>query len=303
MTPTDDGDLIDALRRIEQLREQLQSQGRLAALGALVAGISHEIKNPLNLIENFTGISDETCQEIVDLLRKHDSQLSPAFKKDFKSLFSKLSFNLKKTEEQCGRASGIVDRMLRHGRSDNGDFELVDVNALVDDYLNLAYNGVRTSEADFRVQIEKNYDDSIRSIRLSPQAVGQALLNVITNGLHAMLKKRAETKNFVARLKIATKDRDDAVEISIRDNGTGIKQEDLPRIFKPFFTTKQGKEGTGLGLSISYDIIVTEHSGDIAVSTKEGKFTEFLISLPKNAVAGTHPQSGTAVFQAGRAGE
>jgi signal transduction histidine kinase len=281
MTRPDGGNLNEALRQIEQLRKQLQSQGRLASLGALVAGISHEIKNPLNLIKNFTGISEDSCHEIRELLGAHKNDPSPDLTEHLNTLLDKLQFNLNKLQDQSKRASSIVDRMLHHSRDVSGDYEIVDLNALVDDYVTLAYNGVRAVEADFNVKIERRYDVNLSAVRLSQQAMGQALLNIVTNAFQAMLAKKSEQKDFAPVLKVTTKDRENAVEVSIRDNGPGIKQENLPKIFKPFFTTKLSGDGTGLGLSISYDLIVTEHKGEIAVSSREGKYTEFVLSLPK----------------------
>ncbi|MCL4278894.1 MAG: HAMP domain-containing histidine kinase, partial [Ignavibacteriaceae bacterium] len=194
-----------------------------------------------------------------------------------------LKQNLEKINQHGKRADSIVKGMLLHSRGNSGEKALVDVNELVDQDINLAYHGLRAQDKDFNITIEKDYDRSIEKINFVPQDISRVILNLVNNACYAAnQKKRKSGNDFSPILKVSTKNLQGKVEIRIRDNGCGIPQSTRKNIFNPFFTTKPAGEGTGLGLSISYDIIVKQHKGELRFESEEGKFTEFIIILPKN---------------------
>ncbi len=260
---------------IVRTQEQLVTQQKLASLGALTAGIAHEIKNPLNFVNNFSEISRELLDEI-------KSNLQNGNKEEVIENFEDLKQNLEKINHHSKRADSIVKGMLLHSRGSSGEKAFIDLNDLVDQDINLAYHGLRAQDKDFNIAIEKEYDRSVEKINVVPQDISRVILNLVNNACYAAnKKKRKGENNFSPVLKVSTKNLHEKVEIRIRDNGCGIPQSVRKNIFNPFFTTKPAGEGTGLGLSISYDIIVKQHKGEIKFESEEGNYTEFIITLPK----------------------
>ena len=240
---------------------------KLASLGQLTAGIAHEIKNPLNFVNNFSGISVELIEELEDTLAsvKADEKT----RAEIRELTGTLRGNLERVVQHGKRADAIVKNMLLHSREGSGENRPVDINALVEDSLNLAYHGARAEKPGFNITLERSFDPAAGEVDLSPQEITRVLLNLISNGFYAATKRKAEMDggNYEPTLIAVTRDLGDSVEISIRDNGTGIPPEVKDKMFNPFFTTKPAGEGTGLGLSISHDIIVKQHGGSIEVDT------------------------------------
>jgi ligand-binding sensor domain-containing protein/signal transduction histidine kinase len=260
---------------IVRTQEQLVTQQKLASLGALTAGIAHEIKNPLNFVNNFSEISKELLEEMKSNLQRGNNE-------DVLENFEDLKQNLDKINHHGKRADSIVKGMLLHSRGSSGDKALIDINDLVDQDINLAYHGLRAQDKDFNIKIEKDYDRSIEKINVVPQDISRVIINMVNNACYATNKKKIKSDlNYSPLLKVSTKNANDKVEICIYDNGCGIPAAARKGIFNPFFTTKPAGEGTGLGLSISYDIIVKQHKGEIKFESEEGKFTEFIIRLPK----------------------
>ena len=256
---------------------------KLASLGQLTAGIAHEIKNPLNFVNNFSGVSTELIEELQDALRR--VKLDDKTLNEITELATTLRENLDKIAQHGKRADSIVKNMLMHSRESSGERRSVDVNALVEESLNLAYHGARAEKQGFSVTIERSYDPSAGAVDAFPQEITRVLLNLISNGFYAATKRQGQEgrNGFEPTITAATKSLGDRVEIRIRDNGIGISPEVREKIFNPFFTTKPAGEGTGLGLSISHDIIAKQHSGSIEVDSEPGQFTEFRVILPRAA--------------------
>ncbi|MBK7380182.1 MAG: GHKL domain-containing protein [Ignavibacteriales bacterium] len=260
---------------ILKTQEQLVTQQKLASLGALTAGIAHEIKNPLNFVNNFSEVSRELLEELKTELQKKNSG-------EIFELIEDLTQNLEKINQHGKRADSIVKGMLLHSRGSAGDKSLTNLNELLDQYVNLAYHGLRAQDKEFNITIEKEYDSTIGKINIIPQDISRVFLNVINNACYAANdRKRKSGTDFAPVLKVSTKNFNERVEIRIRDNGSGIPDSVRKNIFDPFFTTKPAGDGTGLGLSISYDIIVKEHKGEFKFVSEEGMFTEFIITIPK----------------------
>jgi PAS domain S-box-containing protein len=274
------GEAESALEQLKAAQQQLIVQGKLASLGQLTAGIAHEIKNPLNFVNNFSALSAELTDELNDLLKS--AVLGEKMRGEVEELTAMLKNNLEKVVQHGKRADSIVKNMLQHSREGTGEHGAADINAIVDESLNLAYHGARAEKAEFAITLERNFDPAVGLADVYPQEIMRVLLNLISNGFYAATKRRMEVNDgFNPTLSAATKDLGDKVEIRIRDNGIGIPTEVREKIFNPFFTTKPTGEGTGLGLSISHDIIVKQHGGSIDVDTEPGKFTEFKVVLPR----------------------
>jgi PAS domain S-box-containing protein len=274
------GEAESALEQLKAAQQQLIVQGKLASLGQLTAGIAHEIKNPLNFVNNFSALSAELTDELNDLLKS--ARLDEKMRGEVEELTATLKNNLEKVVQHGKRADSIVKNMLQHSRERSGEHGATDINAIVDESLNLAFHGARAEKAEFAITLERNFDPAVGLADVYPQEITRVLLNLISNGFYAATKRRMEINDgFNPTLSAATKDLGDKVEIRIRDNGTGIPTEVKEKIFNPFFTTKPTGEGTGLGLSISHDIIVKQHGGSIDVDTEPGKFTEFKVVLPR----------------------
>src|SRR6266853_1247369 len=271
---------LDDLRTAQ---DRLVQTEKLASLGQLTAGIAHEIKNPLNFVNNFSALSAELTEELLDLLAP--AALDDKTRQEVDELTRTLKDNLEKVVQHGKRADSIVKNMLLHSREGSGQHGPSDINALLDESLNLAYHGARAEKRHFNVTLQRDFDASAGEIELFPQEITRVFLNLISNGFYAVSKRRAENGNsgFEPVLSATTRNLGETVEIRIRDNGTGIPTEVKEKMFNPFFTTKPAGEGTGLGLSMSHDIIVKQHGGRIEVETEPGQFTEFTIVLPRTS--------------------
>ncbi len=274
--------LNTTLSDLKATQEKLVVQEKLASLGQLTAGIAHEIKNPLNFVNNFAQLSKELVTELREEFEKVKDKLGKDTVDNFEDIISNIEQNASKINEHGNRADSIVRSMLQHSRGKSGERILSDINSILDEDLNLAYHGLRARDNSFNASIEKEYDKNIEKISIVPQDVSRVFLNIINNGFYeAHKKKKSAGDHFSPVLKVATHDLGDKMEVRIRDNGNGIPDEVREKIFDPFFTTKPSGEGTGLGLSLSYDIIVKEHAGEIKFDSKSGEYTEFIITLPK----------------------
>src|SRR5262249_23330708 len=274
-------ELAKSLEDLRSTQDRLVQTQKLASLGQLTAGIAHEIKNPLNFVNNFSGLSSELIDELQDALA--DATLNEKRSGEITELMQTLRGNLDKVVQHGKRADAIVKNMLLHSREGSGEHRVVDINALVEDSLNLAYHGARAEKQGFNITMERSLDPNAGQADVFPQDLTRVLLNLISNGFYAAIKRRAEADrgDTESILAAATKNLDDRVEITIRDNGTGIPPEVKEKMFNPFFTTKPAGEGTGLGLSICHDIIVKQHGGSIEVETQPGEFTEIRVTLPR----------------------
>ncbi len=276
-------ELATTLKKLKATQEQIIAQEKLASLGALTAGIAHEIKNPLNFVNNFAELSAELTEELLEEIENQKDRLDPESKEYIEEILSDLEQNVKKINQHGKRADNIVRGMLMHSGGKAGERQPTDINALLAEYVNLAYHGMRAKDTSFNITIETNYDDSLAPLNVVPQNISRVFLNVINNACYAAHEKKKQIgEGFLPQLLVSTKNLSDRVEIRIRDNGKGIPQESLDKIFNPFFTTKPTGEGTGLGLSISHDIIVQEHRGEIKIETEAGSYAEFIITLPKD---------------------
>ena len=278
-------ELAKSLEELRTAQDRLIQTEKLASLGQLTAGIAHEIKNPLNFVNNFAALSVELVGELDDVLKP--AALDNKTREDTGELTHMLKSNLEKVVQHGKRADSIVKNMLLHSREGSGERRPVDLNAAVEDSLNLAYHGARAENQEFKIKLERSFDPAAGEADLFPQEITRVLLNLISNGFYAAMKRKAELRDgYEPALAAATRDLGDRVEIRIRDNGGGIPPEVRDKMFNPFFTTKPPGEGTGLGLSLSYDIIVKQHAGSIEVDTRPGEFTEFRVVLPRLANRG-----------------
>ncbi|WP_439403502.1 GAF domain-containing protein [Bradyrhizobium sp. DASA03068] len=277
-------ELSQSLEELRNAQDRLVQTEKLASLGQLTAGIAHEIKNPLNFVNNFAALSSELTDELGDALRS--AGLGEAERQDIDALIHMLRGNLKKIVQHGTRADSIVKNMLLHSREGSGERRAADINAILEESLNLAYHGARAERAGFNITLERKLDPSAGALELYPQEITRVFLNLVSNGFYAASKQKdAAGDGFEPRLRATTTDLGGAVEIRIRDNGTGIPADVREKIFNPFFTTKPAGEGTGLGLSICHDIIVKQHGGSIEVDTEPGEYTEFIITLPRTRAA------------------
>jgi two-component system, NtrC family, sensor kinase len=274
-------ELSKSLDDLRTTQDRLVQTQKLALLGQLTAGIAHEIKNPLNFVNNFSVVSSELIDELQQSLK--DVNFNDAKRREIAELVDTLRGNLEKVVQHGKRADAIVKNMLQHSREGTGEHRPVDINALVEESLDLAWHGTRAEKQGFEITLKQSFDPSAGEVDVFPQDITRALLNVISNGFYAATRRRAEINggDYEPTLVASTKNLGDRVEISIRDNGTGISPDLKEKIFNPFFTTKPTGEGTGLGLSISHDIIVKQHTGSIEVDTALGEFTEIRIVLPR----------------------
>jgi two-component system, NtrC family, sensor kinase len=276
-------ELATSLDELRTAQDRLVQTEKLASLGQLTAGIAHEIKNPLNFVNNFAALSAELIDELTDLLKP--AALDGNTRKEAGELTQTLKDNLEKVVQHGKRADSIVKNMLLHSREGSGEHRPADINALLDESLNLAYHGARAEKPQFNITLQRDFDASAGEIELFSQEITRVFLNLIANGFYAVTKRKAEFGNsgYEPRLSATTRNLGNTVEIRIRDNGVGIPAEVKERMFNPFFTTKPAGEGTGLGLSMSHDIIVKQHGGTIDVETEPGQFTEFTIVLPRTS--------------------
>ena len=274
-------ELSASLEELRTAQDRLIQTEKLASLGQLTAGIAHEIKNPLNFVNNFAALSAELTDELNEALKP--VRFEDSVREAVGELTGLLKDNLEKVVQHGKRADSIVKNMLLHSRDGSGDHRPADINALLDESLNLAYHGARAEKPAFNVTLQRDFDPAAGTIEIFPQEITRVFLNLISNGFYAVTRRKAELgeADFDPLLSATTKDLGDIVEIRIRDNGIGIPPEVKEKMFNPFFTTKPAGEGTGLGLSMSHDIIVKQHGGSIDVATEPGQFTEFIIVLPR----------------------
>jgi two-component system NtrC family sensor kinase len=274
-------ELSKSLDDLRAAQERLIQTEKLASLGQLTAGIAHEIKNPLNFVNNFSALSAELIDELDETLGA--APLDHKMRGDIGELTGLLKSNLEKIVQHGKRADSIVKNMLLHSREGSGERRSADINALVEESLNLAYHGARAEKPSFAITLKHDLDPDAGALELYPQEITRALLNLISNGFYAAVGRKAETddKAFEPVLSAATRNLGETVEIRIRDNGSGIEPHVREKMFNPFFTTKPTGEGTGLGLSMTHDIVVKQHGGRIDVETDPGTFTEFIITLPR----------------------
>jgi signal transduction histidine kinase/dihydroneopterin aldolase len=272
-----------AYQELKTAQARLIQAEKMASLGQLTAGIAHEIKNPLNFVNNFANLSVELLHELKETAAPALAALDDDKRADADELVEMLTGNLEKIAEHGQRADGIVKSMLEHSRGSSGDRREVDLNELVEEALNLAYHGARAQDQDFNITLERDFDHNLGPIEIVPQDLTRVFLNLFGNGFYAANKRQKDAKNpnYRPTLTVTTRDIGGEVEIRVRDNGSGIPPEHRNKLFQPFFTTKPTGEGTGLGLSISYDIVTQQHGGTIEVASELGAFTEFTVRLPR----------------------
>jgi signal transduction histidine kinase len=264
----------DALTELQVTQKQLIQTEKMASLGELTAGIAHEIQNPLNFVNNFSEVSNELIDEMKEELAKGNTGDAIAIIQDLKQ-------NLEKINHHGKRADGIVKGMLQHSRASSGQKEFTDINGLCDEYLRLAYHGLRAKDKSFNAKFETHLDRSIEKVKIIPQDIGRVLVNLINNAFYTVNEKKKQAEEgYEPTVSVSSTKIDGRIEIKIKDNGNGIPQNVIDKIFQPFFTTKPTGQGTGLGLSLSYDIVTKSHGGELKVETKEGEGSEFIIQLP-----------------------
>jgi signal transduction histidine kinase len=266
--------LEHTLAELKSAQYQLIQSEKMASLGELTAGIAHEIQNPLNFVNNFSEVNEE-------LLRELKTEAERGNLEEVKTIADNVALNSEKINHHGKRADTIVKGMLQHSRSSSGRKELTDINKLADEYSRLAFHGLRAKDKSFNVNFKTELDNSIGKINVVPQEIGRVILNLINNAFYAVNEKRKQNLNgYEPTVVIATTKQNGKVEIRVKDNGNGIPQKIVDKIFQPFFTTKPAGQGTGLGLSLAYDIITKGHSGELEVETKEGEGSVFIIGLP-----------------------
>lgn len=267
-------ELQQALTELKATQNQLIQQEKMASLGELTAGIAHEIQNPLNFVNNFSEVSMELLDEMETELNTNNPEEAIAIARDIKQ-------NLGKISQHGKRADSIVKGMLQHSRSTTGKKEPADINSLADEYLRLSYHGLRAKDKSFNAAMQTNFDESIGLVNIVAQDMGRVLLNLFNNAFYSVAEKKKENPDgYEALVAVETHKINGGIEIKVRDNGNGIPQKVLDKIYQPFFTTKPTGEGTGLGLSMTYDIVTKGHGGSMTADSKEGEFAEFLIVLP-----------------------
>lgn len=267
-------ELLHALAELKNTQTQLIQSEKMASLGELTAGIAHEIQNPLNFVNNFAEVN-------VELLDELTTAFDQGNKDQVLTITGDIRQNLEKITHHGRRADAIVKGMLQHSKTNSGQKEPTDINQLADEYLGLSFHGLRAKDKNFNASLKKNFDPSIKPLNLIPQDIGRVLLNIYNNAFYAVSeKKKMQIAGYEPTVSITTKKIPGKVEIKIKDNGLGIPDKLMDKIFQPFFTTKPTGQGTGLGLSLSFDIITKGHSGTLKVDTHEGEYTEFVIQLP-----------------------
>jgi signal transduction histidine kinase len=285
-------ELSQSLDELRSAQDRLVQTEKLASLGQLTAGIAHEIKNPLNFVNNFSSVSIELIDELNEVLQS--VRIDGKAKEEVDELTHMLKGNLERVVQHGKRADSIVKNMLLHSREGSGEHRVADINAIVEESLNLAYHGARAERPGFNVTLQRDFDPAAGMADIYPQEITRVFLNLISNGFYAAAKRRESAGDgFEPTLSASTRGLGSKVEIRIRDNGTGIPEEVKEKMFNPFFTTKPAGEGTGLGLSMSHDIVVKQHGGTVDVNTEPDVFTEFIITLPRTMAAGTTPGGRT----------
>jgi len=266
-------ELSESLENLKATQSQLIQSEKMASLGELTAGIAHEIQNPLNFVNNFSEVNDELLDELKEAIANNDQE-------EIEAIYNDLKENESKIKHHGQRAEGIVKGMLQHSRTSQGEKEPTDINALADEYLRLAYHGMRAKDKFFNADFKTNFDNSLPKLNIVPQDIGRVLLNLINNAFYVVDKRSKEQiEGYKPEVQVRTSKVDGSVQISVKDNGSGIPAEIKDKIFQPFFTTKPTGSGTGLGLSLSYDI-VKAHGGEIKVNSKDGEGSKFAINIP-----------------------
>jgi two-component system, NtrC family, sensor kinase len=276
-----------SFRELKTAQANLIQAEKMASLGQLTAGIAHEIKNPLNFVNNFAALSVDLLSELKETAAPGFAALTEKQRAEIEDVSVTLTSNLEKITEHGRRADGIVKAMLEHSRGSSGERRMVDLNTLVDDALNLAHHGARAQDQSFSITLERHFGNQIAAIEVSPQDITRVFLNLFSNGFYAASRhaRSGTVIDFEPTLMVTTRDLGDAIEARVRDNGTGIPADIRDKLFQPFFTTKPTGEGTGLGLSISYDIITQQHGGTITVDSEVGNYAEFVVTLPRRMSA------------------
>lgn len=274
-------DLELALQQLRDTQQQLLLKEKMASLGQLTAGIAHEIKNPLNFITNFSQLSIELADELTNELEANRERPVAEALNEIQDLLADLTFNAAKINEHGKRADGIVLSMMQHARSGRGERRAVNVNTLLEEYVNLAYRGMRASTPDFRVTIHRSYDDSIAAIEIVPEEISRVFLNIVNNAFFAVHEQAGKVDgSYTPTVNVSTHHSIKHIEIRVQDNGAGVPEEVHEKIFEPFFTTKPAGKGTGLGLSLSHEIVTKGHGGTLSVESNPGKGATFVIGLP-----------------------
>ena len=267
------------LAELETTQSQLIQKEKMASLGELTAGVAHEIQNPLNFINNFSEVSMEIAKELKEEISVLDIDTNE--KNNLKSIADDLVQNQQKIMDHGQRADAIVKGMLQHSRNAPGEREPININILADEFLRLSYYGIKAKDKNFNAVFKTDFDENIGKINVVPQNIGRVLLNLFNNAFYSVAEKKEKLKgSFEPTVWVTTKKKDDKIEICVKDNGLGIPQDIINKIFQPFYTTKPSGHGTGLGLSLSYDIIVKEHGGTLNVESKEGEYAQFILGLP-----------------------
>ena len=275
-------DLQSTLQNLKETQDQLVQSEKLASLGQLTAGIAHEIQNPLNFVNNFSSLSAELSDEVLDILKAVEDKLTKDQFADASEVMGMIKGNVQKIHEHGKRAESIVKGMLQHSRGRTGEYELIEINNMVSEYVNLAYHGMRANDKSFNTSIKTILDPEVGKAAVIPQDLSRVILNIVNNSCFALdVKTKKQIPGFNPEVVISTKKLKDKIEIRIRDNGIGIPDSVLEKVFNPFFTTKPTGKGTGLGLSMSFDIVTQIHKGKLEVKSKEGEFTEFIITIPE----------------------
>ncbi|WP_229580720.1 HAMP domain-containing sensor histidine kinase [Persicitalea jodogahamensis] len=271
--------LHNTVLELNATQNQLIQKEKMASLGELTAGIAHEIQNPLNFVNNFSSVNQNLIDEMLEELEKGDVEEATAIANDIKVMAEKIGSHGK-------RADAIVKGMLQHSRSSTGEKKPIDLNALAEEYLRLSYHGLRAKDTSFVADYKTDLDEAIGQVEAAPEDLSRVLLNLCNNAFYSVTEKKKQAdKTYKPSVVVSTRRMDGKVEISVKDNGTGIPEKVLSKIFNPFFTTKPAGQGTGLGLSLSYDIVVKGHGGELSVKTHEGQGTEFIIQLPYHQAA------------------
>ena len=271
---TQKDELQEIVRELKSTQNQLIQSEKMASLGELTAGIAHEIQNPLNFVNNFSDVSMELIDEMLEEIDKGDTGEAKAIAEDVKQ-------NLEKIRHHGQRADGIVKGMLQHSRASSGQKEPTDINVLADEYFRLAYHGLRAKDKSFNSELVTHFDENLPKVNMVPQDIGRVLLNLFTNAFYAVQQKQKTAgADYKPTVEVSTSTEKKFIVVKVRDNGTGIPEHIKDKIMQPFFTTKPTGEGTGLGLSMSYDIVVKAHSGTISINTQEGNYTEFTVKIP-----------------------
>lgn len=284
--------LSDTLAKLQTTQEQIIAQEKLASLGALTAGIAHEIKNPLNFINNFAELNCEISEELQESLNDQRQNFEATTWDYLDELMGDLRQNSQKILNHGGRADGIVNSMLLHSRGGRGEVQTVDIRALLTEATNLAYHGMRAQDKTFNIAIELDFPVNVQSISLVAADINRVFLNIINNACYATQQKAKRAENsYSPTLRVGIRELDEGVEVYIRDNGLGIPAEFHEKVFEPFFTTKPAGQGTGLGLSMCYDIVVQRHQGEIRINSQPGEFTELMIILPRRTFASGEERS------------